>query len=107
VPGYLRTTRLKLLYHRTNAQSRVLKGLPPREEDKEIQVPPTYLAIHEFDTESLDTEALMATADTAWSKRIMGAVTKLETPVYRHVESYGDGKFFHQNGEKLGSTVSL
>jgi hypothetical protein len=38
----------------------------------------------------------------------MGAVTKLETPVYRHVKSYGDGKFFHQSDvEKLGFTASL
>lgn len=63
--------------------------------------------MHEFDTEDLDTKALMATADTEWSKKIMGAVTKLETPVYRHVESYGDEKFFHHSNEKLGFTSSL
>jgi hypothetical protein len=84
-----------------------LKGLPPREEDKEIQVPPTYLAMHEFDTEDLDMKALMATADTEWSKKIMGAVTKLETPVFKHAKSYGDGKFFHQSVENLGFTSSL
>ncbi|KAH6673042.1 hypothetical protein B0J14DRAFT_701007 [Halenospora varia] len=94
VPGYLRTTRFKLLYHRTNAQSRQLKGLPPRPEDKEIIAPPTWQAIHEFDTENIDMTKLMATADTEWSKKIMGNVARVEAPMYHHVQSYGDGKFF-------------
>ncbi|KAF4625432.1 hypothetical protein G7Y89_g12735 [Cudoniella acicularis] len=93
--GYLRTTRYKLLYYRTNAQSRELKGLPPRPEDKEVQAPPTWLAIHEFDTEDLDTKALMATADTEWSKGILGSIARMEALTYHHVASYGDGKFFH------------
>ena len=96
VRGYLRTTRYKLLYYRTNAQSRELKGLPARPEDKKIQEPPKFLAIHEFDTEDLDMPALIATADTEWSKRIMGSVARMETPIYNHVASYGDGKFFQE-----------
>ena len=94
MPGYLRTTRFKLLYYRTNAQSRQLKGLPPRAEDIAIEEPPSWLAIHEFGTENVDMKALMATADTKWSKRILGDAKKRETPAYRFVKSYGDEKFF-------------
>jgi len=95
VPGYLRTTRYKLLYYRTNAQSRQLKGLPPREGDHAIQEPPSWLAIHEFSREDLDFPKLMATAETEISKEILGTATKTETPVYRFTQSYGDGKFFN------------
>lgn len=95
VPNYVRTTRYKLLYHRTNAQSRILKGLPPRDEDKEVQTPPKYLAIHEFDTETPDFKEIMKTADTKWSKRILGDIERMEIPNFKLVERYGDGEFFH------------
>ena len=72
----------------------MLKGLPPRPEDIAIEEPPTWLAIHEFGTEDVDIKALMATADTEWSKRVLGDAKRRETPVYRYVESFGDGKFF-------------
>jgi hypothetical protein len=71
-----------------------LKGLPPRDADIAIEEPPTWLAIHEFDTEDVDMKALMATTYTEWSKRILGGAKKRETPAYRFVKSYGDGKFF-------------
>ncbi|EPE33409.1 Dimeric alpha+beta barrel [Glarea lozoyensis ATCC 20868] len=94
-PGYLRTTRYQLLFSRSNAESRVLKGLPPRPEDKNAQKPPTYLAIHEFDTETPDLAAVMKTAETEWSKRILGGVGRVEQPVFRVVEGFGKGGFFH------------
>lgn len=64
-PGYLRTTRWKLLYHRNNAISRQLKGLPPNADDAAaLEAPPTFLALHEFDRVELDVEALTATGET-------------------------------------------
>ena len=72
-----------------------MKGLPPRPEDKNVQKPPTYLAIHEFDTESPDFGPIMKTAETEWSKRIMSSVERIDKPVFRMVESYGSGEFFH------------
>lgn len=94
VPGYIRSTRFKLLYYRTNAQSRALKGLPPRDADVAIQKPPTWLALHEF-TETLDEKALRETGETEWTKMIVARAKSIETPAYKHVKSYGDGKFFH------------
>jgi hypothetical protein len=46
-----------------------LKGLPPHA-DAEIEEPPTWLALHEF-TDALDKEALLATGETEWSKKIV------------------------------------
>ncbi|EUC46280.1 hypothetical protein COCMIDRAFT_93314 [Bipolaris oryzae ATCC 44560] len=45
-PHYIRTLQFKLLYARTNAQSRALKGLPTIDEPH--PEPSTWLAIHEF-----------------------------------------------------------
>jgi hypothetical protein len=71
-----------------------LKGLPPRDADVAIQEPPTWLALHEF-TEALDERALMETGETEWSKKIMAGAKRTENPMYKHVKSYGDEKFFH------------
>jgi hypothetical protein len=94
-PGYLRTTRYELLFSRSNAESRILKGLPPRPEDKDVPKPPKYLAIHEFDTETPDFGPVMKTAETEWSKRMMFSVERIEKPVLRIMASYGSGEFFH------------
>ena len=93
--GFVRCTRYKLAYYRTNAQSRILKGLPPRAEDKEVEIPVKYMGIFEFDTEDLDIKALMATGDTEWSKKIIGDAKKRESNIYKFVQGYGEKKFFH------------
>ncbi|CAE7023775.1 hypothetical protein PTTW11_03650 [Pyrenophora teres f. teres] len=60
-PHFIRTLRYKLLYARTNAQSRALKGLPTTDEPH--PEPSTWLAIHEFSAfpdrirEEISTEA--------------------------------------------------
>ena len=41
-----------------------MKGLAPRPEDMGVEDPPSNLAIHEFDTLDIDTEALLKTAET-------------------------------------------
>ncbi|RDW68493.1 dimeric alpha+beta barrel [Coleophoma crateriformis] len=96
VPGYVRTTRYKLLYYRTNAQSRELKGLPPRDADIATEAPPTWLAIHEFDSVGVDQKKIMALADTEWSKKILANVRQMLTPCYTFVKGFGDSKFFHE-----------
>ena len=95
VPGFVRCTRFKLVYYRTNAQSRQLKGLPARAEDKVIEVPPTYMNLFEFDTESPDMKALLATGETEWSRKIIEDAKNREVGIYRFVTGYGDRKFFH------------
>lgn len=97
-PGYLRTTRFKLKFHRSNAQSRALKGLPPKEGDTEFQSPASCLALHVFDVEPSKVQELfpefMKASDTPWAKKVLGAATKQDLHVFSFVESYGDGKFF-------------
>jgi hypothetical protein len=52
------------------------------------------MALHEF-TEALDEKALMETGTTDWSKKVMEGSKRVEIPMYQHVKSYGDRKFFH------------
>jgi len=94
VTGFLRSTRFKLLYHRTNAQSRALKGLPPTDADLTAKEPPTYLAIHEFEVERPDGEALKKTAETEWAKKILGGAKTMEVGMWGLKGRFGDGKFF-------------
>ncbi|KUJ07859.1 uncharacterized protein LY89DRAFT_725586 [Mollisia scopiformis] len=97
LPGYLRTTRYKLLNHRTNAEARAIKGLPSRPNDTAIEKtePPMFHAVHEFSIEELDNEAAMKTIGTERAKRIFSNATKSEYAVYRLEKSFGDGKFHH------------
>lgn len=68
--------------------------MPPRDADISIQDPPTWLALHEF-TEEFDEKALRETGKTEWSQKIMGGAKRVEIPMYKHVKSYGDEKFFN------------
>jgi len=94
VPGFIRTTRFNLLYYRTNAQSRALKGLPARDTDLAMKEPPPYLAIHEFETDSVDMKAVMKTTDTEWAKKIMGRCKTVDSGFWSLKGSFGDKKFF-------------
>lgn len=84
------------MHHSTNADTRVMLRLAtkddiPAQEDDE---PPTWHAIHEFD-EAFNKDSLGKTIETEWTKKIFSGTMKLEYNVYKHVKSYGDGKFFH------------
>lgn len=94
VPGFVRCTRYRLVYHRTNAQSRELKGLAARAEDKAIKDPPTYMNLFEFDIENPNMAALMATGETDWAKKIMNDCDR-EAGIYVTEKLFGDEKFFH------------
>ncbi|EUC30605.1 hypothetical protein COCCADRAFT_103486 [Bipolaris zeicola 26-R-13] len=96
-PHYIRTLRFKLVYARTNAQSRALKGLPATDEPQ--PEPSTWVAIHEFaelPEESLleriksDAETTLneSANDEGWGK------TESEVHVWKVDSVQGEGKFF-------------
>ncbi|ROT38962.1 hypothetical protein SODALDRAFT_294125 [Sodiomyces alkalinus F11] len=91
--GFLRTTRYKLAYARSNAQSRVLKGLATSSEPP--PQPPTWLAIHEFDTEDVSVENLMDIADSPWTRKVLSGCKAIEAPIFKIVKAFGEADFFH------------
>ncbi|KAF2419711.1 hypothetical protein EJ08DRAFT_690515 [Tothia fuscella] len=91
LPGYHRSTYYKLLYARTNAQSRALKGLPTTEEAP--PEPPTLQAIHEFDR-VVQLDELKQMQETPAAKKILANAKQVEMVVYRWAKSHGDKKFF-------------
>lgn len=91
--GYVRATRYKIAYARSNAQSRVLKGLATSSEPP--PQPPTYLALHEFSTEDVNIEKLMEVSDSPWSRKITSTCKAFASPVFRLVKTFGEGDFFH------------
>ncbi|CAN9238468.1 hypothetical protein CC77DRAFT_702321 [Alternaria alternata] len=94
-PQYIRSVRFKLLYARTNAQSRALKGLPTTDEPH--PEPSTWLAMHEF--AELPGEELIKTlngsAKKAAEEEEWGA-TEIEMLVWRLDRAHGDEKFFDE-----------
>lgn len=66
--GYLRSTRFKLAFARTNAQSRALKGLPTTDEPP--PTPPAWLTIHEFEVEAPDMLEMKRLTASPWTDRI-------------------------------------
>jgi len=73
--GYVRTRRYKL-----------------REALRAENEPPVYLALHEFESESLPMEELAKTSETPWAKKVMGTLAGSEVGVYKLLESWGDTK---------------
>ncbi|KAH7355795.1 hypothetical protein BKA66DRAFT_474924 [Pyrenochaeta sp. MPI-SDFR-AT-0127] len=91
--GYIRTLRFRLLYARTNAQSRALKGLPTTEEP--YPEPSTWLAVHEFSetpgsvvVASLEQDLSETAKKHGWGK------TQSEVHVWSLEKVHGEGKFF-------------
>ncbi|KAI2484708.1 hypothetical protein Ptr902_03648 [Pyrenophora tritici-repentis] len=75
-PHFIRTLRYKLLYARTNAQSRALKGLPTTDEPH--PEPCTWLAIHEFSRSPDRIRAdLNSEPETEWGR------TEIEVHVWK------------------------
>ncbi|KAI4630378.1 hypothetical protein J4E80_001313 [Alternaria sp. BMP 0032] len=92
-PQYIRTLRFKLLYARTNAQSRALKGLPTTDEPH--PEPSTWLAMHEFTdvpdegfVKALNDDVSKAAKEGEWGE------TEIESLGWRLDRVHGDGKFF-------------
>jgi hypothetical protein len=78
--GYMRTRRYKLA---TDLQNKI-PGF-----DKE-KLPPTNLALHEFDGEALAMEEIGKTGETPWAKKVMGGLVKSEAKIFRFVNGFGD-----------------
>ncbi|EPE24262.1 hypothetical protein GLAREA_08113 [Glarea lozoyensis ATCC 20868] len=78
--GYVRTRRYKLK-NAVNA-----KNLEkPREPQK-------YLALHEFDVDTLPQDELQKTAETEWAKKVMGSLQGSEVMVFRLEKELADMK---------------
>lgn len=89
IPGYQRTTRFRLLYARTNAQSRALKGLPTT--DEPAPEPPTWQAIHEF-SKAVDSSAIEAIEKAGGS--VLSNAKQVELAIYELRKAHGAKKFF-------------
>ncbi|KAF2264730.1 hypothetical protein CC78DRAFT_516192 [Lojkania enalia] len=89
MPNYIRTLCFKLLYARTNAQSRALKGLPTT--DEPAPEPPTWQAVYEFSAEpSSETKATLKDDRS----EVLKKAKQNELHVYRLAKVHGGGKFF-------------
>ncbi|KAF2111435.1 hypothetical protein BDV96DRAFT_649995 [Lophiotrema nucula] len=88
-PGYLRTLRFRLLYARTNAQSRKLKGLPTT--DEPAPEPPTWQAVHEFSTEP---DSRVRISASSVPSEVLKQAKQNELHVYKLAKVHGKGKFF-------------
>jgi hypothetical protein len=93
VEGYLRTTRYKLTYARSNAQSRALKGLST--ETAAPPEPPTYLAMHEFSTETVDMLKLRDATASDWTKKIHAGSKKRVYNSWRLAKTFGEADLFY------------
>lgn len=91
IPGFQRTTRYKLLYARTNAQSRALKGLPTT--DQAPPEPPTWAAVHEFDRE-VDASSIEAVKSAEQAVEILAVAKQVEFVTYRLAKAHGGKRFF-------------
>lgn len=87
--GYIRTVRVKLLYARTNAQSRALKGLPTT--DEPAPEPPTWRAIHEFSTEPSAEVRRSVKND---QNQVLKSAKQNEVDAYKFAKVHGKGEFF-------------
>ncbi|KAF2650892.1 hypothetical protein K491DRAFT_696915 [Lophiostoma macrostomum CBS 122681] len=88
-PNYVRSLRFKLLYARTNAQSRALKGLPTT--DEPAPEPPTWQAVHEFSAEPAQAIREKVKND---SSEVLTKAKQNELHVYKLAKVHGGGKFF-------------
>jgi hypothetical protein len=85
-PGYRRTRRYRLAAAMQSAMQAMMPG-------SRKEMPPTWLAMHEFDGDALPKEELLKAAETEWAKRVMGGLVMHEYGVYRFVKGCGDVEF--------------
>ncbi|VUC26910.1 unnamed protein product [Clonostachys rosea] len=94
--SYLRTTRFKLAYARTNAQSRVLKGLAASTDELPPD-PPTWLALHEFecDPDELDVPGIRQLTASPLTDKVLSQLDVHEVNIYRLANEFGNKDWFH------------
>lgn len=93
---YQRSLRFRLLYARTNAQSRILKGLAPAT-DEPAPEPPTWLQIHEFEVEPRDDGARRVISEDGHG--VLRDARQKEVHGYRLQRAHGRREFFGDAGE--------
>jgi hypothetical protein len=55
-----------------------------------VKDPPKYLALHEFECDSLPTDELAKTGETEWAKKIMCSLAASEISVFELTGAFGD-----------------
>ncbi|KAF9877117.1 putative alpha/beta hydrolase [Colletotrichum karsti] len=96
--GHLRTTMYKLVYARSNAQSRALKGLSTTNETSER--PPLWLVVHEFESADVNPEWLERLTSYVYGPLAYDLGIKVRPSAQKHgvfrlVKTRGQGDFFH------------
>ncbi|KAF9736474.1 putative alpha/beta hydrolase [Paraphaeosphaeria minitans] len=87
---YQRSLRFKLLLARTNAQSRIMKGLAAATDDPAPE-PPTWLQIHEFSAEPQSDVRATIEGD---GHEVLKKARQKEAHGYRLERAHGQKKFF-------------
>lgn len=95
---YQRSLRFRLLLARTNAESRIMKGLATAT-DEPAPEPPTWLQIHEFSAEPQSDARATIEGDT---HEVLKKAKQTEAHSYRLERAHGQKKFF-ADGEKAAS----
>lgn len=91
--GYIRTLRFKLLFARTNAQSRALKGLPTT--DEPYPEPSAWLAVHEFSEEPSASVVVGLSQGLSEAKaKYDWGPTQNEVHLWSLQKVHGEGKLF-------------
>ncbi|KAF2646384.1 hypothetical protein P280DRAFT_464617 [Massarina eburnea CBS 473.64] len=97
VQGYLHSRRFRLQYARTNAQSRVLKGLAPASNEPAPE-PPTWMVVHSFYTEPTSDVREIITKDR---HEVLKRAKQNQTDAYRLAKAQGKGRFFDEDEDGI------
>ena len=68
-------------------RTRRFKAVPAPQTEPDV---PAYIALHEFEGETLPMEQLKKTTDTEWAKRMQEGALKKETGVWRLIRGFGE-----------------
>lgn len=94
--GYVRSTRYKLIWGRSNATSRNFKGVagdsaPP----PEPLALPEWLSLHEFGSEEVDIPGMKKHTDTEWTRKVFGYTKEYRHAVFKIAKEHGTGEIFN------------
>lgn len=84
--GYRRTRQYRLAAAMQAAMQAMIPG-------SSKEMPPTWLALHEFDGDALPAEELRETGETEWARRVTEALVMHDYKVYRFAKGCGDVEF--------------
>lgn len=79
--GHVRTPRFQLEQEQPSTNPSELSAMPP-----------SYLAVHEFETlDSVDHKQVQRTRETEWSRRILGKAERVDISAYKLLSAFGSG----------------